>query len=234
MRDPPACLSISISVNHRSVDYVYIQKHLSMWMLYRKKKEHLKLKTEHCDLKKEFNSLKELIAANMGVTPPLEVERSPIMLTNWCFSCFTGGISAWFQPVWSGVKPIRSSKQLLTPTTFNRFQVLWENLENEFETCQVRNSIVHWQLIEFSGCFSNSCRKYLCYPGARLDKIISICEDVTKEANANTFFIIHMGTNNVKAILFFFFFFFFNPLPVVPVGLMEALDGQPQPVSSVG
>ena len=38
----------------------------------------------------------------------------------------------------------------------------------------------------------------------------------------------------LRYFFFFFFFFFFNPLPVVPVGSMEALDGRPPPVSSAG
>ena len=59
--------------------------------------------------------------------------------------------------------------------------------------------MVRGQLVEFCGCSSDIHKKRLCYLGNRLNDIITVCGDVTSEANANTFFIIHAGTNYVKA-----------------------------------
>jgi len=103
-----------------------------------------------------------------------------------------------FQPVRNGARPTRSTKQLLAPTTFNRFQVLGETMEDEFETRLVGDSMVRGQLVEFCGRSSNSRRKRFCYSGARLDDITAACEDVTSEADNNTLFIIHAGTNDVE------------------------------------
>jgi len=103
-----------------------------------------------------------------------------------------------FQPVRNGARPTRATKQLLAPITFNRFQVLGETMEDEFETRLVGDSMVRGQLVEFCGRSSNSRRKRFCYPGARLDDITAACDDVTSEADQNTLFIIHAGTNDVE------------------------------------
>ena len=71
-------------------------------------------------------------------------------------------------------------------------------MEDEFETRLVGDSMVRGQLVEFSGRSSNSSRKRFCNPGSRLDDIAAMCEDVTREADHNSLFIIHLGTNDAK------------------------------------
>ena len=58
--------------------------------------------------------------------------------------------------------------------------------------------MVRGQLVEFCGRSSNSRRKRFCYPGARLDDVTAVCEEVTNEADQNTLFIVHAGTNDVQ------------------------------------
>ena len=104
-----------------------------------------------------------------------------------------------FQRVRNGAKPKRPAPKLQTPTTFNRFQVLGETMEDEFETRLVGDSMVRGQLVEFCGRSSNSRRKRFCYPGAKLDDITAACDDVTKDADRNTLLIVHAGTNDVQS-----------------------------------
>ena len=104
-----------------------------------------------------------------------------------------------FQRVRNGAKPKRQAPKFQTPTTFNRFQVLGETMEDEFETRLVGDSMVRGQLVEFCGRSSNSRRKRFCYPGAKLDDITAACDDVTKDANRNTLLIVHAGTNDVQS-----------------------------------
>ena len=59
--------------------------------------------------------------------------------------------------------------------------------------------MVRDQLVEFCGRSSNGRRKRFCYPGARLDDITAICDDVTREADCNTLYVLHVGTNDVKS-----------------------------------
>ena len=66
------------------------------------------------------------------------------------------------------------------------------------------DSILRGQLIEFSGRaqFSGRApnnRKRYCIPGARLDDITDVCGEVTSDADDNTLFIIHAGTNDVSS-----------------------------------
>ena len=88
---------------------------------------------------------------------------------------------------------------MLIPTTFNRFQVLGDTIEEDFETRLVGDSMIRGQLVEFCGRASNNKRKRFCFPGARLDDITSACDEVTNGADDNTLYILHAGTNDVSS-----------------------------------
>ena len=60
------------------------------------------------------------------------------------------------------------------------------------------DSILRGQLIEFSGRAPNNRKRY-CIPGARLDDITDVSGEVTSDADDNTLFIIHAGTNDVSS-----------------------------------
>jgi len=163
------------------------------------------MQDQYRDLEMKFNTLQEFVTANVGVTEPSLVERPPTETAppdNDSSASQDETLPAsqdeGFQLVRNGARPTRSTKQLLAPTTFNRFQVLGETMEDEFETRLVGDSMVRGQLVEFCGRSSNSRRKRFCYSGARLDDITAACEDVTSEADHNTLFIIHAGTNDVE------------------------------------
>ena len=153
--------------------------------------------TKYRDLEKKFDTLQDFVTANVGVIPPSLVERPP-SVTAPPQEIPPASQEDDFQPVRNGAKPKRPARKLQTPTTFNRFQVLGETLEDEFETRLVGDSMVRGQLVEFCGSSSNSRRKRFCYPGARLDDVTAACDDVTNDADHNTLLIVHAGTNDVQ------------------------------------
>ena len=170
------------------------------------------------DLEKKFDTLQEFVTSNVGVTPPplgetTSANRTPAPATppqrpppptsqNDSLAATHAPLPASqeeeFQPVRNGAKPMQSVRRMETLTTFNRFQVLGKALEEDFETRLVGDSMIRGQLVEFCGRSSNSRRKRFCYPGARLDDVTAVCEDVTRDADPNALYIIHAGTNDVK------------------------------------
>ena len=161
--------------------------------------------TKYRDLEKKFDTLQDFVTANVGVTPPSLVERTPAVSASPQDAPPASQEDAPpasqeddFQPVRNGAKPKRPARKLQTPTTFNRFQVLGETVDDEFETRLVGDSMVRGQLVEFCGRSSNGRRKRFCYPGARLDDVTAVCDDVTSEADENTLLIVHAGTNDVQ------------------------------------
>ena len=59
--------------------------------------------------------------------------------------------------------------------------------------------MIRGQLTEFCGRSTYEKRKRLCFPGIGVDGIIAARDDVVTESNENSLFIIHVGTNDVKA-----------------------------------
>ena len=105
-----------------------------------------------------------------------------------------------FQLVRNGAKPHRMTPKLMNRLTYsNRFQVLGESMEDEFETRLVGDSMIKFQLNEFCGRSSNSRRKRYCYRGATIDDMTDVCDTVTDKADANTVIMIHVGTNDVMS-----------------------------------
>ena len=70
-------------------------------------------------------------------------------------------------------------------------------IQYDFEPRLVGNSVIRGQLVEFCGRSKNGRRRRYCYPGANLDDITAVCDDVTKDAERNSLYIIHAGTNDV-------------------------------------
>lgn len=83
-------------------------------------------------------------------------------------------------------------------TTFSSFQILGEKTDEPFETRLIGDSIVRGQLTEFAGRVPQR-RKRVCVPGAHLDDITALCDDLTRDADSNTLYIIHAGTNDVES-----------------------------------
>jgi len=177
-------------------------------------------------LKKQIEDLQEFVLSNIGVSPPSVEEGPPaaaLSPINAEYSTSQGPLPAsqdeGFQPVRNGARPRNSPKQLITPITFNRFQVLADHAESEsevhphaasnqcqvlanpieddFETRLIGDSMVRGQLVEFCGRSKNGRRRRYCYPGAGLNDITAVCNDVTQDTDRNTLYIIHAGTNDV-------------------------------------
>ena len=184
------------------------------------------MRKERLVMKKQIEDLQEFVLSNIGVSPLSVEERSSTAAAspvNADPSAPQDPLPAsqdeGFQPVRNGARPKNSPRQLLTPTTFNRFQVLADltesdsethppaasnqsqvlanPIEDEFETRLVGDSMVRGQLVEFCGRSKNGRRRRYCYPGAGLSDITAVCDDVTKDADPNSLYIIHAGTNDV-------------------------------------
>ena len=152
--------------------------------------------TKYRDLEMKFETLQDFVTANVGVAPPSLVESTPSRTTP-PQDHSSASQDDGFHRVRNGAKP-RPARKLQTPTTFNRFQVLGETMEDDFETLLVGDSMVRGQLVEFCGRSSNSRRKRFCYPGAGLDDVTAVCDEVTTDADQNTLLIVHAGTNDVQ------------------------------------
>ncbi|MDJ0596594.1 MAG: SGNH/GDSL hydrolase family protein [Pleurocapsa sp. MO_226.B13] len=165
------------------------------------------------DLKAKYEALMEFVAANVGsipqsleqtpasgiVSPPSDSSASQEshQPDSQETSPPTSQDRGW-QKVKNGAKLHRKAPKLHGPITYNRFQSLELAMEDEFETRLVGDSMLKGQVEEFCGRSSNGRRKCYSYSGARLDDIIDKCDEVTNNADANTVFIIHAGTNDVK------------------------------------
>ena len=104
-----------------------------------------------------------------------------------------------FQPVRNGAKPPRKSPKLEEDLTYsNRYQVLAETKEDEFETRLVGDSMIKGQLTEFCGRSRGGRRKRYCYSGATVDDMTAVRDFVTEKADENTVVMIHAGTNDVQ------------------------------------
>ena len=103
-------------------------------------------------------------------------------------------IEANFTRVRRGAKPVR---QVLQPTVCsNRFQILEE--EDEPSTSfLIGDSIIRQQLTEFCGRRKEK-RRLFCVPGAGVDDITSLFDQVSEEATNESLFVLHTGTNDVR------------------------------------
>ncbi len=164
----------------------------------------------YTELKNSFDSLQEFITANVGVgagtdtrqqlltpatqrrsAPPQASPASPVTSPDPSPSQ-----DAAFTPVRNGSR--QSTRRIHLPTTtYNRFSILTEQIDEPEETRLVGDSIVRGQLVEFCGRVPSRRRRY-CLPGASLGDITAAIEDTTKDATTNTLYIIHAGTNDVQ------------------------------------
>ena len=145
------------------------------------------LKIKHDNLNEQHEALKEFVAANI-VESPSSSSASSSSATR----------EDNFMPVRNGARPSPPPK-MLGVTTFNRYQILSETIEDEHETRLIGDSMIRGQLTEFCGRASHGKRKRMCFPGARVNDIIAACDDVTTGSDENTLLILHIGTNDVKA-----------------------------------
>ena len=159
----------------------------------------------HEDLQKKFDALQDFVSANVGVASPAST-LSPVSSNNSSYAAAVLATNpppkphdSGFTTVRNGARPTQRTKEMLIPTTFNRFQVLGDSIEEDFETRLVGDSMIRGQLVEFCGRASNNKRKRFCFPGARLDDVTAACDDVTAGADNNTLYILHAGTNDVTS-----------------------------------
>ena len=102
--------------------------------------------------------------------------------------------AADFVTVRRGAKPTR---RVIQPTKCsNRFQILEEEDEPE-SSYLVGDSIIRQQLTEFCGRVKDK-RRLFCLPGAGVDDVTGVLDQVSEEATAESLFVIHTGTNDVR------------------------------------
>lgn len=152
------------------------------------------------ELANKFSILQEFVASNIGCSTEAALSYATVAAASrptTSPSPPTPNPEAAFTPVRNGYKAANKPKSFLPITTSNRFSILAEEEEEEHETRLIGDSIVRGQLDEFCGR-ARAKRKRLCMPGARLDDITAACEEATSNSDANSLFILHAGTNDVK------------------------------------
>ena len=103
-------------------------------------------------------------------------------------------VDSGFTPVRRGGKMIRA---IVQPTICSNSLKILEEDDKPTSTFQVGDSIIHQQLTELCGRIKYRRRHY-CMPGACIDDITVMTDKVSKKATAETFFVIHAGTNDVR------------------------------------
>ena len=99
-----------------------------------------------------------------------------------------------FTRVRRGAKPVR---QVIKPTVCsNRYQILEEEDEPS-STFLVGDSMIRQQLTEFCGRVKEK-RRLFCVPGAGVDDITDLFDQVSEEATNESLFVLHTGTNDVR------------------------------------
>ena len=85
----------------------------------------------------------------------------------------------------------------MTITSYNKSRIIGDAPNDSFNTRLIGDSIVRGQLVEFCGRAPEK-RKRFCIPGASCEDVTAVCDDVTKDADNDTLYIIHAGTNDVS------------------------------------
>ena len=99
-----------------------------------------------------------------------------------------------FTPVRRGGKTVRP---IIQPTVCsNRFKILEEE-DEPASSFLIGDSMIRQQLTEFCGRVRHRRRLY-CMPGAGIDDVTEMTDKVSEEATADTLFVIHAGTNDVR------------------------------------
>ena len=100
-----------------------------------------------------------------------------------------------FSRVKRGVRPKR---QVIQPTVCsNRYKILEEE-DEPASTFLIGDSIIRHQLTEFCGRVKEK-RRLFCVPGAGTDDITDLFDQVSQEATDESLFVLHTGTNDVRA-----------------------------------
>ena len=91
----------------------------------------------------------------------------------------------------------RTMRPIIQPTVCsNRFQILEEE-DEPASTILIGDSMIRQQLTEFCGRVRRS-RRVFCMPGAGIDDVTNMVDKVSAEATAQSLFVIHAGTNDVR------------------------------------
>ncbi len=90
----------------------------------------------------------------------------------------------------------KTVRPIVQPTICsNRFEILEEEDESA-SSFLIGDSMVRQQLTEYCGRVKR--RRLFCMPGAGIDDVTEMMDIVSKEATADTLFVIHAGTNDVR------------------------------------
>lgn len=158
-------------------------------------------------LTRRVNTLEEFVSANIATdssrpAASQDLIAAPESTTITGSPTLTNEVSPTqnndFQRVTNGIKATKT-RHVIPITTYNKFQILTENNDDENEPEETRlvgDSIIRGQLTEFCGRAPNR-RKRFCIPGASLDDVDAAIDEVTNGATSNTLFLIHAGTNDI-------------------------------------
>ena len=82
-------------------------------------------------------------------------------------------------------------------TLFNNFEDLCDYVNVNEDSRLIGDSIIRNQLDEFCSRAPRRRRRH-CIPGGTLDDVTAACDDISQDANENTLFLIHVGTNDIQ------------------------------------
>ena len=82
-------------------------------------------------------------------------------------------------------------------TLYNHFEVLCDYVNLNEDTRLIGDSLIRNMLDEFCSRAPRRRRRH-CIPGGTLDDVTAACDDISRDTNENTLFLIHVGTNDVQ------------------------------------
>ena len=141
------------------------------------------LQMEHDELKKKIHVLQKFVKSNVGVLPPilLPIDQSKIYFAGIATKLDAVSLPVPSTPVRNGVR-WTNNKLFLSIRSYNRFKILAEDREEDYEPRFIGDSIVREQLQEFYGR-TRATKKRMCTSEGRLDDISAACGDATSIAD---------------------------------------------------
>ena len=157
------------------------------------------------DLTRTVETLQEFIQANIVASsthdPQVRSVASASPTPSAAMTSAPANVSlppdSGFTTVRDGAKRRPAPRALYPTHCYNRFAILEEEDEQQ-DTYLVGDSMIRDQVVEFCGRVPRRRRSY-CFPGAKVDDITAVLDQVSAETANDSLYVIHTGTNDVTS-----------------------------------